>query len=882
MEAVLGFETAKRRWGSPRRPATRWMFGGLVVAAVLAVAVGHGASAEVSGAAPADGWNDTSPGFALPDDTFLREQWWLFNFGQQIGQRVEGKADADIRAPEAWSITTGSPEVVVAVLDFGIDYDHPDFEGQLWTNAGETGGGREGNGVDDDANGYVDDWRGWDFAASDNDPLDEGGHGTAVSGVLAAKGGDGAGITGVAPGIRIMPLRVGDTGVDLDVTPAAIGYAARMGARIVVQSYTTEPSGIFDNSDAETAAMVGHPEILFVTGAGNDGNDYRDFAGRTGLKPCNNPTVPNLICVGGTDRFDQPWSESTFGTGRVHVAAPAESMVVAARPRQVVTSDGFDDPANWSPATDMQGGWTTTGVPPAFSFEQDVTASDGRALHLSQTSPGTESVGVLRYNRPIDLTGRAGCDLKGRVGGTMSGAAGTSIGLFRQSDQRRNAFGGELSLIGNDLRDAGDGFLPLSTPVRAHEPLELAIKSETRRGSSSTIDVRVDGFEIDCWNTQHSDRDYEYWAGTSFATPIVAGVAALVASAERGLDTVRIRRAILESVVEIPELEGLVQTGGRVDAYAALQRAAELAGGRDSDESDGANPSTTVGPAPDGSDGSEGSEGSEDSEDDTAAEPISFAELYDYLLPDATAQLGMPGGRGQPDPGAASSSESAAGGAADDADGGGLPRWLFVAALAAAGTMGVAVRQVVRKHMSNSQREQFDAAAAAADEKTRREQEEYRRAWEEQQRQQQVRQKEHEQFMKDHEQFMKDHPSATSSDTRIDASAALDVMKEIASYAPGGNVGAGAEEFAGDVQQTSDQVQQARQEWIDARTAELVASGSDPGFARNIAEQEFVHRYGLSSAGHIVENTAVDTGEAVVRQVNPLQDLMDWMSSWSK
>jgi subtilisin family serine protease len=484
------------RVAGPTRVAT--LLGVAVVTLVGVLAGGVRAGAERRTGAQS-GWHETSLGFVVPDDPLLREQWWLFNFGQRIGGRVDAKAGADIRAPEAWSITTGSPDVVVAVLDGGIDYDHPEFAGQIWTNPGEIGSGRESNGLDDDENGYVDDWRGWDFVADDNDPLDENGHGTRVAGVVAARGADAMGITGIAPGVKLMPLRVADTGVDFGVTPKAIDYAARMGARVVVQSYTSEPSGLFDNSQAETAAMLAHPGLLFVTGAGNDGNDYRGFEGRAGgLKPCNNPTVPNLICVAGTDRLDEAWEESTFGIGRVNLAAPAESMLVATRPREVVTEDHFPGAGTWAPADDMLGFWAPKGPAPEFSFEADATAGDGHVLRVTNSPPaGEASIGVIRLGRPLDVTGRTGCELSANVAGTMTGATSVELGLFRQADERRNPFGGVLTITPNDLRDAGAGFVPLRVPFRAHEALELAIRVEARAGAPGATDC---GSTAGKWN----------------------------------------------------------------------------------------------------------------------------------------------------------------------------------------------------------------------------------------------------------------------------------------------------------------------------------------------------------------------------------------------
>ncbi|HXV03081.1 MAG TPA: S8 family serine peptidase, partial [Gaiellaceae bacterium] len=103
-----------------------------------------------------------------------------------------------IHAPEAWGVTTGNSDVVVAVIDSGVDFSHPDLGGAMWVNQGENCAGCRTNGVDDDGNGYVDDWRGWDFANDDNDPSDDNGHGTHVAGTVGAVGDNGVGISGVS------------------------------------------------------------------------------------------------------------------------------------------------------------------------------------------------------------------------------------------------------------------------------------------------------------------------------------------------------------------------------------------------------------------------------------------------------------------------------------------------------------------------------------------------------------------------------------------------------------------------------------------------------------------------------------------------------------
>jgi subtilisin family serine protease len=151
----------------------------------------------------------------LPNDTDFRKQWGLHNTGQKVNGTT-GTYDADIDAPEAWEITQGSQGIVIAVVDTGVDYNHPDLSGGVWTNAREV----SGNSLDDDNNGYVDDIRGWDFASStrvicfggdctrnDNDPMDVDGHGTHVAGIIAARGNNDIGIAGICWGQRLWRSR---------------------------------------------------------------------------------------------------------------------------------------------------------------------------------------------------------------------------------------------------------------------------------------------------------------------------------------------------------------------------------------------------------------------------------------------------------------------------------------------------------------------------------------------------------------------------------------------------------------------------------------------------------------------------------------------------
>ena len=133
-----------------------------------------------------------------PNDPELTQLWGLNNSGQ-----TGGTNDADIDAPEAWGITTGSPDVIVGIIDTGIDYNHPDLVDNMWTNPGEI----PGNGLDDDGNGYIDDIHGINAITDSGDPLDNHGHGTHVAGTIGAKGNNALGVVGVNWNVRIVACK---------------------------------------------------------------------------------------------------------------------------------------------------------------------------------------------------------------------------------------------------------------------------------------------------------------------------------------------------------------------------------------------------------------------------------------------------------------------------------------------------------------------------------------------------------------------------------------------------------------------------------------------------------------------------------------------------
>src|SRR4051794_35449874 len=286
-----------------------------------------------------------APVHATATDARFGEQWALRNTGQRVlGQT--GVADADIDAPEAWSLGATGLGVTVAVVDTGIALTHPELAGRIATNPGETGGGRETNHVDDDHDGYVDDWRGWDWVGGDNEPADEHGHGTHVSGTIAAPQ-DAVGVAGVAPDARILPLRVLDASGSGSGSAVASAFdlAGRLGIPVVNASLGS--SGL---TTAGRTAINLHPNTLHVVAAGHGGDknpttptqpfaaprpDHRPrrAAGNDGHNNDTTPTypcaipAPNIVCVGATDNRDARASFSNVGATSVDLFAPGVAIL---------------------------------------------------------------------------------------------------------------------------------------------------------------------------------------------------------------------------------------------------------------------------------------------------------------------------------------------------------------------------------------------------------------------------------------------------------------------------------------------------------------------------------------------------------------------------
>jgi len=242
-----------------------------------------------------------------PNDTFYSQQWALKNTGQ-----TGGFAGADIDAEPAWELTTGNPEIVVGVLDSGTLITHPDLALNVWHNEGEI----PGNGTDDDNNGYIDDYDGWDFGNNNNNVVSNNFHGTHVTGIIIAEGNNNLGVVGLVgglgtPGARAMAVAVGESFPVTSVMDDAMLYAADNGARVVTMSLTVGETQAFN--DAMEYAY-GTKDIFIDCAAGNGGSSVGYPATRA-----------EVMAVAASTDKDKRASFSNPGP-QLEVTAPGEDI----------------------------------------------------------------------------------------------------------------------------------------------------------------------------------------------------------------------------------------------------------------------------------------------------------------------------------------------------------------------------------------------------------------------------------------------------------------------------------------------------------------------------------------------------------------------------
>jgi Ca2+-binding RTX toxin-like protein len=424
-----------------------------------------------------------------PDQTL---QWGLHNTADNAGT-----PDSDIDAPEAWELFTGTDQAVVAVVDTGVFWDHPDLADNMWTNPGEI----EGDGLDNDGNGYIDDFRGVSFDAGIPVPMDIGGHGTHVAGIIGAVGDNGQGVTGVNWDVEILPIRASenidqcilDPGVPCGVQwdqgfsganiISSLDYVWKMktefGVNIVATNHSHGAS--YSLLLKQAIQRVIDADIVVVAAAGN-GTEDRDSDSDMWA----DASLDGVINVAATDHNDSLANYSAYGATTVDLAAPggSGSAVVAEQIRSTVPDYTIpdvggmsfthtSDPTGYSAisGTSMAAPMVTGAVALLRGFNPSLTAADTKQLILDNVDQlsslqGLKSVlsgGRLNLEQALRAAASLSSsfvDAGGDLGDTMLGHAGRDTLIGADGDDRLNG-GTDRDVLsgggGADLLMAGSG-----------------------------------------------------------------------------------------------------------------------------------------------------------------------------------------------------------------------------------------------------------------------------------------------------------------------------------------------------------------------------------------------------------------------------------------
>jgi thermitase len=514
---------------------------------------------------------------ATPNDPRFPDLWGLNNTGQQV-DGVAGLADADVDAPEAWNLGTGLVSSVrVAVVDSGVVANHPDLAANMFINPGESGGGKETNGIDDDGNGKVDDFRGWDFAYNDNNPNTNRDHGTHVAGTIAARSNNGLGVAGAASfpttagswlGPKILPVKVLNEQGSGTIASLADGlvYAGTMNAKVANVSL-----GFAGTSATLDNAIKSKPSTLYVVAAGNDGVN-NDTSPHTPCNPATTPDAANKICVAATDSSDALASSSNFGAVNVDLAAPGVN-ILSTVPTKTVFSDDFE--------TGIAGRWTTndagqTGAP---RWRRTTLFSTSPSNSLTD-SPGGNYVNNqdnwARNTTGFDLTGGSHC----KVTAQAKIATEDNFDTFTIEATRTPAVPASWQTA-FAFNGAGTGSVTANLPAAFDGQTGVFVRFRLNSDGSTTDDgAYVDDVAVTCRTNGFNATSYGFLSGTSMATPHVAGAATFLFTKFPTATVGQVKDKILRSADRKGSLTGKVLTGGRLNLYkAAAESTAAVSGG---------------------------------------------------------------------------------------------------------------------------------------------------------------------------------------------------------------------------------------------------------------------------------------------------------------
>jgi len=341
----------------------------------------------------------------IPDDSSFTSLWGMHNTGQSGG--VE---DADIDAPEAWDISTGSRDVVVGVIDTGVDHSHPDLAGNIWTNPAEIAG----DGIDNDGNGFIDDMHGINAITGVGDPMDDAGHGSHVSGTIGATGNDGLGVVGVSQNVSIIGCKFLSASGSGSLSDAltCINYFVGLKNNGVNVRATNNSWGGGGFSQALSDAITTSEEsnILFVAAAGNDAYDNDAQASYPSGYPHD-----SVMSVASTTRTDGMSSFSQWGLTTVDLGAPGSDIL------STVPGGGYSSYSGTSMATPH----VTGAAALAWSVNPDLSAIEMKELLMNSGDDNAALAGKTASGKRLNVN-NALLDADPTPGFTLAATPGSS------------------------------------------------------------------------------------------------------------------------------------------------------------------------------------------------------------------------------------------------------------------------------------------------------------------------------------------------------------------------------------------------------------------------------------------------------------------------
>jgi thermitase len=332
--------------------------------------------------------------FKSPDVEYVVENVKFHTFATVNDPRYKDQwALAKVNAERAWDTTTGSKNVVVAVIDTGIDTRHEDLAANIWINSDEIAG----NKIDDDGNGFVDDVNGWDFRDNDADPMDltsdkNPGHGTHCAGIVGAVGNNGKGISGMSQSVSMMAVRFlgADGSGDLMTAAKAIDYAVNNGAHVISASWGAAVPRSAVEPILEAIKRAEAKNVIFVAAAANDGKSNDS----TEVYPANGG-LPNMISVAASQSDDSKPSWSNFGKMKVDLASPGHQIL------STLPGNKYDNLSGTSMATPLVSGLVAL----LLSQHNEDTALTGPVVRSLLQASGTQVAIETACNCRVDAAG---------------------------------------------------------------------------------------------------------------------------------------------------------------------------------------------------------------------------------------------------------------------------------------------------------------------------------------------------------------------------------------------------------------------------------------------------------------------------------------------